>query len=376
MAIGEIAIERGCLNIIKYLCAYYPIKKPMERHARDLTGEKTGLLRSCAQGKSGKMAFFTSQRVASEMMTSTPEIAKRFELPSPFDLDDAAAYGAWRERKLSEMPAAAAALCVDIADGLRLSDQELDGIHRALARANVAIYRLRDSRGEDKAVIRQLGRQLGLERLDNNLCADEDGISSLQVVEKRREGEYIPYTNKRLNWHTDGYYNTLDRQIRGVILHCVRPALQGGESAFMDHEAAYIQLRDANPEFIRALMAPDAMTIPANMQGDMQIRPEQSGPVFSIDAGGHLHMRYSARARNIVWKADSTTQAASKCLLNLFREDSPYIFRHRLESGQGIISNNALHCRTEFSDGTGQTRLLYRARYFDRVVDMRTGAGG
>jgi hypothetical protein len=113
------------------------------------------------------------------------------------------------------------------------------------------------------------------------------------------------------------------------------------------------------------------MTIPPNLQNGEELRASRTGPVFSVDVGGHLHMRYSARGRNIVWKKDSTTQAAAECLLNLFQPDSPYIFRHRLEAGQGVISNNALHCRTEFEHdaGSDQGRLLYRARYFDRVRD-------
>jgi hypothetical protein len=117
------------------------------------------------------------------------------------------------------------------------------------------------------------------------------------------------------------------------------------------------------------------MTIPPNVQNGEELRGEQSGPVFSIDASGYLHMRYSARGRNIAWKDDSTTRAAAKCLLNLFQQDSPYIFRHRLAAGEGVISNNALHCRTEFShaaDG-GRGRLLYRARYFDRIADTSQG---
>ena len=120
-----------------------------------------------------------------------------------------------------------------------------------ITRCNASILRFTPSKaatGEDKAPVRQLGQQLGLERLDDNLCSDDDSITSLKVVGKSREGEYIPYTNKRLNWHTDGYYNRPDRQIRGVILHCVQPAAAGGESALMDHEIAYIQLRDENPD--------------------------------------------------------------------------------------------------------------------------------
>ena len=288
---------------------------------------------------------------------------------------DTQAYQAWRERKLSDHPRTAQELMVAVNDGFQVSRDEMEAMQRCLQRANMVIYRLNNADGEDKALIRQLGRQFGLQRLDDNLCSDGDSITSLRVVEKRQEGEYIPYTNKRLNWHTDGYYNAPDRQVRGVILHCVQPAAEGGENALMDHEIAYIQLRDENPEFIRALMAEDAMTVPANIQNGREIRPQHSGPVFSVDARGHLHMRYSARARNIVWKADSTTQAAAECLLNLFQQDSAYIFRHRMKPGEGVMSNNVLHCRTGFSDSPdgGPARLLLRARYYDRVSDPGAG---
>jgi alpha-ketoglutarate-dependent taurine dioxygenase len=295
---------------------------------------------------------------------------------SQFDVGQDELYRAWRARKLADYPRNSAELMVPIADGFHLTVGERTAILRAVRSTNIAFYQLPPETAANKALIRQLGRQLGLEHLDNNLCADEDGITALHVVEYRRVGEYIPYTNKRLNWHTDGYYNSPEHQIRGVILQCVRPAPSGGENAFLDHEIAYILLRDENPDYVRALMAPDAMTIPPNVQNGQELRGEQTGPVFSIDAGGHLHMRYSARGRNIVWKDDATTRAAAECLLNLFQQDSPYIFRHRLAAGQGVISNNALHCRTEFShaaDG-GAGRLLYRARYFDRIGD--TGQGG
>ncbi len=313
---------------------------------------------------------------APHTMTSMPFILDR--RGDHFDPDgDPDAYQAWRERKLADHPRSVQELMVSLGDGFRVSREEMDAMHRSLKRANMVIYRLASPGDEDKTLIRQLGHQFGLHRLDDNLCADEDSITSLRVVEKRREGEYIPYSNKRLNWHTDGYYNAPERQIRGVILHCVQPAAEGGANALMDHEIAYIKLRDEDPQFIRALMAPDAMTVPANVQDGREIRPQHGGPVFSVDAGGHLHMRYSARARNIVWKADAATQAAAECLLNLFQQDSPYIFRHRMKPGEGVLSNNVLHSRTAFSDdsGNGQARLLLRARYYDRASDTRVGAG-
>ncbi|HFD81525.1 MAG TPA: taurine catabolism dioxygenase TauD [Gammaproteobacteria bacterium] len=289
---------------------------------------------------------------------------------SPFDPAAEAAYGEWREARLARQPRSLDELYVEIEEPARLTEAERAALRRALARSNFVLYRWRGAPADDRVRLRQLGRQLGLERLDSNLCADGDGITSLRVAQEPRQGEYIPYTSRPLNWHTDGYYNSPAQQIRGVILHCVRPAASGGENRLMDHEIAYILLRDENPDHVRALMEPDAMTIPPNVVDGVEIRPQQSGPVFSVDAAGRLHMRYSARARNIVWKDDAPTRAAARCLLNLFQPDSPYIFRHRLEAGEGIISNNVLHCREAFEDPEGaQGRLLYRARYFDRSGD-------
>jgi hypothetical protein len=122
-------------------------------------------------------------------------------IASPFDLANGEAYRAWRARKLAAAAQSARALVVSIEDGQRLSALEMDAVHAALARANLAIYRLPEAQRADKLVLRQLGRQFGLERLDGNLCADDDSITSLTVVEKPRQGEYIPYTSRRLNWH-------------------------------------------------------------------------------------------------------------------------------------------------------------------------------
>lgn len=292
---------------------------------------------------------------------------------SPFTLDTDAAYAVWRERKLAQFPRTLDELRVDIRDGFALSEAEKAAVHRAMARANLALYRLANDDIADKALLRRLGHQFGLRRLDDNLCADEDSITSLRVVAERRQGEYIPYTDQRLNWHTDGYYNRPERQIRAIVMHCVQPAAAGGENALLDHEIAYIRLRDEDPALVAALMEPDAMTIPPNMHNGGLLRPEQTGPVFSVDAQGHLHMRYSARTRHIQWKDRPATRAAAERLLDLFSEESPYIFRHRLGAGEGFISNNVLHCRTAFRDepAHGRQRLLYRARYFDRVCAPR-----
>jgi hypothetical protein len=43
------------------------------------------------------------------------------------------------------------------------------------------------------------------------------------------------------------------------------------------------------------------------------------------------------------------------------------VLRIRLEAGMGIVANNVLHERSGFVDDAAAPRLLYRARYLDRV---------
>lgn len=288
---------------------------------------------------------------------------------SPFQVANLSAYKVWREQKLTAYPTNVADLLVEIDDATSLSENEYQALLALLQKTNMAVYRITNGDIASKQVVRALGRRFGLERLDNNLCADEDAITSLQVVDSGRHNTYIPYTNRRISWHTDGYYNKPEEQIRAMVLHCVRNAAKGGENLLLDHEIVYLHLRDTNPDYITALMHPQAMTIPPNREGDEIIRPEQSGPVFSIDPNGNLHMRYTARTRSIEWRQDSLTQQAVACLVEFLNSNSPYIFRHALQSGEGYLGNNSLHNRLAFTDDGVQQRLLYRARYFDRIAD-------
>ncbi len=291
---------------------------------------------------------------------------------SPFLLENQTAYEQWRNNKLRDYPQRADSLCVEVDDVNQLSENERNAILGLCAKANMAVYRSQNLT-LIKEEFRDFCAQFGLQRLDHNLCADEDGISALHVVPKGTRQEYIPYSNHAINWHTDGYYNDDNHKIRGMVLHCIRPALQGGENALLDPDIVYLLIRDTNPDYILALMQDDAMCIPANVHDGKEIRQEQCGPVFSIDPKGNLHMRYTARTRSIVWKNDEITRQAVHCLEEVLKTANDYIFQLRLDAGQGVISNNVLHTRTGFTDGDNlqQQRLLYRARYYDRITDMR-----
>jgi hypothetical protein len=295
------------------------------------------------------------------------QFIERYQLGSPFSLENEKAYRAWREIKLENYPEKAEDLIVEISDPTALTPAEFEAIQRLVVKTNMAVYAGSSGSNPDKGIPAKLGEQFGLTQLDDNMGAD-DGVTSLQVVSGQWRGGYIPYTDKPIRWHTDGYYNDADHQIRGLLLHCVSPAAKGGENALLDQEIAYIHLRDNNPDHIRALMAVDAMTIPPNIENGKEIRAVCSGPVFSVMPDGNLHMRYTARTRSIEWKADAVTAAAVKTLSEFLDSDSPYKYRTTLQSGQGLVSNNVLHDRSGFAETEHRKRLLYRLRYYQRIA--------
>jgi hypothetical protein len=286
---------------------------------------------------------------------------------SPFDLDRDHAYADWRAAKLEHYPRRLEDLMVEVGDPRSLTGAEHEAILERCRRANMAVYISRAGEQADKGLIRALGTQLGLSRLDHNPGADEDAITALTVQSDALHAGYIPYTDRPLAWHTDGYYNDSQHQIRGMLLHCVRPAASGGENALLDHEILYILLRDRDPAHIRGLMHPQAMTIPANVVDGRVLRPEQTGPVFSVQPDGRLHMRYTDRKRNILWRDHPETSDAVAALKEILHGDTPYRLQGRLEPGWGLVNNNVLHSRTRFEDGE-RPRLVYRARYYDRIA--------
>lgn len=299
--------------------------------------------------------------------------------PSPFDLSEAQAYAHWRAAKLAGQPRSLDDLMVDVADPRQLSEGERVELLQRCRSFNMAVYRCAQP-AQDRSVPLLLGEQLGLRRLDANWLADEDGVSSIQLPPNDGAAEsnkpktvsrqdYIPYTDQALSWHTDGYYHPQARKIQGMILHCVRAAAQGGENALVDHECLYIALRDANPAWVRALMAEDAMTIPERTDEDGVARAAQSGPVFSVRADGlGLHMRYTSRTRSILWKQDAATTEASAFIRECLQGKPSWMFELRLLPGMGIVANNVLHARSRFVDDVQSPRLIYRARYLDHVL--------
>jgi alpha-ketoglutarate-dependent taurine dioxygenase len=286
-----------------------------------------------------------------------------------FNPGSESAYREWKSEKLSQYPRAAEDIIIELGSTKKLTPAESQKLRQTIRRANMAIIRLPENHVLNQDSLRALGQQFGLTRLDKNLYSNESAISELRVIKGERRGEYIPYTNRALKWHTDGYYNSEQKSINAFILYCQKNASQGGVNELLDPEIAYIYLREKNPEYITALMQPDVFTIPETIEDGQRVRPEQKSPVFSFaEKTGALHMRYTQRSHNIQWSVDPVTSEALEYLHYLLHGGCDHILRYRLEPNEGLICNNVLHNRSAFVDQADNQRIMLRARYYDRIT--------
>ena len=276
-----------------------------------------------------------------------------------WDLARAEAYRVWREQVLGE--SAMDFTPVRLRTLTRLSTTEIDALVTRLHASGAVCYAA-DRMPEPRDLL-AFGKQLGLKHLDHHQCAEPNGVAQLTAREDTA-GRFIPYTRHRLRWHTDGYYQPDGQKIRSFILHCIQPALEGGVNRLLDPRLLYIALRDKDADLIRALIHPQAFTVPAHAEEDQERRAEFSGPVFSTD-GEHLYMRYTERAIHIRWHPETEAARARirECLESLPQAKRPL----RLDAGCGLIAHNVLHCRSAYTDSSDHPRLLYRTRYMDRA---------
>jgi len=286
---------------------------------------------------------------------------------SPFLLENEGAYQAWRAQKLRFREELSATTVYSLDPESGQPDSMQDQIQKQVAAFNFVVFESTAQFGKSEFLA--LNRQFGLQDLDVNLGADEDKVTSLQVVNESDErSQYIPYTSRGMNWHTDGYYNPDGRRINAFALYCVHQSERGGGNFLFDHEMMYLLIRDEAPNLLEALMCDDMMCVPANVQGNRVIRAEECGPVFSLQpVSCALNMRYTSRPHNIVWKSDRLSATA----LNRVREilmDGKTMMEIKLRERQGMVCNNILHGRQAFQNGAEMPpRLVYRARYYDAI---------
>jgi len=299
----------------------------------------------------------------------------KLEAMQPFNLSNQSEFESWAENKLSLYADDCLQTLLQpilISGDGSIAASELERLRSHIRDYNLAIYRVSDKTLFNKESIDRMSRWLGLKQLDAHLCVGEDLISTITDTSQMpgdQRRTYIPYSNKALSWHTDGYYNPYHQRVQAFILYCQHAASSGGENSFIDPEIIYLHLRRENPDFITALCKADVMRIPENVQNQTCIRAETASSVFQIsDDYRHIDMRFSQRKRHIIWRDDRVTQQALESLNGLLNEDSAWRINYRLQSCEGVISNNVLHRRSAYKDDVGQSRVYIRARYYNRIT--------
>lgn len=275
-------------------------------------------------------------------------------------------YRYWRDNKLANAPTQLDDCIVEIKDPFKLSNTEKDKITDLCQKGNFALFQIQPVEQYNEAII-SINTQFGLKNFDQHLFVKTGGLAYITQSNNKDQGEFIPYTDKNLGWHTDGYYNATDERIRAFSLFCVNPAAQGGINEWIDPQMIYLLLRDNNPDVAKALTHPQAMSIPEHKVDGKVRRATSIGPIFFIDEPtNELSMRYTQRKKNINFLDSTEIRQAVECLDALLNTTTDYHFKHLMQSGQGLLCNNVLHKRNAFTDND-HPRLLLRGRYFNRI---------
>lgn len=276
-------------------------------------------------------------------------------------------YSLWHDEKLANTPTHLQQCMVEIKNPLNLSKAEKTKINSLCQQGNFALFQWDMPTDYTRAIVK-MNAQFGLVDFDQHLYAKNHGLAYITQTNIKQQADFIPYTNKALGWHTDGYYNASSLRIRAFSLFCVNPAPCGGENKWIDPQMVYLLLREKNPDITQALSHPQAMTIPEHRIDNKIRRAASTASIFFIDEiTGKLSMRYTQRKKNIEFFNSVEVTQAVVHLDNLLNTKTNYHFEHLMQSGQGLLCNNILHKRNQFSHDKTNPRLLLRGRYFNNI---------
>ena len=263
----------------------------------------------------------------------------------------------WAEEKEKNIPKNINGILVNIHDINNVKTSEITKIKETINKYNSCIYSSKIALKSNTDLLKFV-ELVGMRTYDcNNI--ESSKITTITPLENNKIN-YIPYTDKSLNWHTDGYYDK--KSIFSWLLHCVNPATQGGENYLLDHELALREYVFSNDD-IDDLMAGDALTIPESKDTS---RSEISTYVFSFkNQYKKLHMRFSMRKDNI-GTSPKASVAVTKLKKIIENDCAKYSLTYKLQKNEGIITNNILHGRKAFKDDMVKRRLL-RIRSYERL---------
>lgn len=282
--------------------------------------------------------------------------------PNRFNLSSDEDYLKWRDEKLAAYPNNVGELVVELAEMTAVRPAEKTRILETVERANMCVFTAGSAELEMNSLL-ALGRQLGVTRTDKSARhAQSDELTDSGILNRA-----IPFSTRHCNWHTDATYYGSDNTIEALFLLCKRPAVEGGGNKVLDPEVLYIHLREQDPGALEVLMNENCFNYRNPATGEVD--PHRGGKVFWTNADGHLCHRFSFRKTDMAWSEESDVAAAREALESLISDESAPVIEGRLESGMGLISNNVLHTRERLvdSDDAAKKRLLFRARFYDRV---------
>jgi len=276
-------------------------------------------------------------------------------------------YQFWRDEKLANVQTDIENCLIEVKKPTQLSKAEKNKIAHLCRVNNFALFSTPAQQDYESSIV-SFNQQFGLKAFDQHLYVKGQGLAHITQSDQQDQAEFIPYTDRAIGWHTDGYYNAPEDRIRAFSLFCVNPAQQGGENQWIDPQMAYLLLREENPDITTALTHAQAMSIPAH-KVDGQIRRKTSiGPIFFMDEmTSQLYMRYTQRKKNIDFYDSDEIKQAVEILDQFLASNTPYHFTHTMIANQGLLCNNILHKRSTFVDQQDTPRLMLRGRYFNRV---------
>ena len=264
----------------------------------------------------------------------------------------------WASEKEDNIPSNINDLKIDLHDINHISLKEISIIKDKIKRFNCCIYKSHVDL-LTQADLLNFAKSIGMITYDDNNI-HSNPVSSIMPLEPEKTVNYIPYTNKQLNWHTDGYYD--EKPIFSWLLHCEEPAFSGGENYLLDHELAireYILKHDNLDQLTR----PDSFIIPSNADAG---RNETKGYICDMNNKyKKFHMKFSMRQKNI--ELNERSKTAFIRMKKIIKEDcKKYCITYKLSKNEGIVSNNILRGRNSFVDGKVM-RKLYRIRSYERI---------
>ena len=114
-------------------------------------------------------------------------------------------YKRWKDKKLESFTRNIDDLTVHISNPNSVSKPEKNKVISLLRSNNLAFFNIDNISYKDKSSIKRFAFQIGLGDYELDSRSDDDGLTEIKEHKHNDKiSEYIPYTTKELNWHTDG----------------------------------------------------------------------------------------------------------------------------------------------------------------------------